>query len=543
MASKNLFKNPRVSARTSRSGGSVPRTDTTNEAGGDAYSMTAKHELAQYAMTGTFASGYYSTDDEQLARTVELARQVPPAFLAQLAVYSRTNGKMKDMPAMLAAMLFARRENDLLKLVFGRVIDNGRMLRNFVQIVRSGVTGRNSLGSTGKALVQSYFDSRKPEALFRDSVGNDPSLADVIKLAHPKPTDAARQALYRYIIGKPVEAEQWEALPQLVKDFDTFKAYRLQGSVSDQSPPNVPFEMLTALPLTKDDWKAIAVNGGWQFVRMNLNTFARHGVLEDKEVVKALVKILTNEENIERARVLPYQLLVAYLNVGADIPVVLKNALQTALDISTKNVQTFDVNGVVVGVDLSGSMSAPVTGYRGAATTAAQCSQVASLIAGTVLRRNPETTVIPFATSAFKVNLNPLDSIMTNAQKIHAAGSGGTDCSAPVREAVSRKLKADLFILISDNESWSGAHYARGTGTMNTWPAYKKINPNAKLINIDLAGNGSLQTPKGHKDILNIGGFSDEIFAQINAFVAGKGVTEEGSEKDQWIAAIESVTL
>jgi 60 kDa SS-A/Ro ribonucleoprotein len=40
----------------------------------------------------------------------------------------------------------------------------------------------------------------------------------------------------------------------------------------------VPFQMLTALELRAEDWAKIALRGGWQMLRMNLNTFARHGV-------------------------------------------------------------------------------------------------------------------------------------------------------------------------------------------------------------------------------------------------------------------------
>ena len=54
----------------------------------------------------------------------------------------------------------------------------------------------------------------------RAAVGNDPSLADVIKMVHPKPADAAREALYGWLIGKPHDAA---ALPEMVQAFEAFK--------------------------------------------------------------------------------------------------------------------------------------------------------------------------------------------------------------------------------------------------------------------------------------------------------------------------------
>ena len=53
---------------------------------------------------------------------------------------------MKDMPALLTAVVAAR-DVRLFDRVFDRVIDTPRMLRTFVQIIRSGATGRRSFGT------------------------------------------------------------------------------------------------------------------------------------------------------------------------------------------------------------------------------------------------------------------------------------------------------------------------------------------------------------------------------------------------------------
>lgn len=66
--------------------------------------------------------------------------------------------------------------------------------RNFVQILRSGVVGRKSLGSRPKRLVQGWLNSRTDAQLLRASVGNDPSLADVLKMVRPKPETPERAA-------------------------------------------------------------------------------------------------------------------------------------------------------------------------------------------------------------------------------------------------------------------------------------------------------------------------------------------------------------
>src|SRR5690606_10890674 len=102
---------------------------------------------------------------------------------------------------LLCAVLSVRSPG-LLAEVFDRVIDSPKMLRNFVQIMRSGVVGRKSLGTLPKRLILQWLESRTPEQLFIGSIGAAPSLADVLRMVHPKPADASREALYGYLIGR-----------------------------------------------------------------------------------------------------------------------------------------------------------------------------------------------------------------------------------------------------------------------------------------------------------------------------------------------------
>lgn len=150
-----------------------------NEAGGRAYALTPEHALAQYALVGCLTSTFYADATTQLEQVLALSQELSPEFLAKLAIYCRQRGYMKDMPALLVAVL-AKRGPEYLPLVFNAVIDNGKMLRNVVQIIRSGVVGRKSLGSRPKKLVQAWLNSASEKALLHAGAGNNPSLADVV---------------------------------------------------------------------------------------------------------------------------------------------------------------------------------------------------------------------------------------------------------------------------------------------------------------------------------------------------------------------------
>jgi len=517
MANKNIFKSVR--------GALAPKTNAVNEAGGTAYALSPKHALAQYAVTGCLNSTYYASAEDQLQKVLALAQEVDAAFIAKTAVYAREQGFMKDIPAVLCAVLSVK-DPQLLRAVFERVINDGKMLRNFVQVLRSGVVGRKSLGTVPKKLAQRWLESRTDEQLFRASVGNSPSLADLIKMVHPKPAAASREALYGYLLEREHNAE---ALPPIVKQFEAFKAG--QRSVV----PDVPFQMLTALDLGKAEWQAIAKNAPWQMTRMNLNTFARHDVYADKNIVKLIAHRLADAGAVKRARVFPYQLLAAFKNAGGDVPNLIRDALQDAMEVATENVPRI-AGKVYVLPDVSGSMSSPVTGHRVGATSSVRCIDVAALVAASILRQNPQAQVVPFATDVVAVKLNNRDSVMTNAEKLAAIGGGGTSCSAPLAWLNKQQAKGDLVVFVSDNESWVDAKGGRGTETLRQWEVFKRFNPQARLVCIDLQPNATTQAGE-RSDILNIGGFSDQVFEVVAAFAEGR------LGADHWVGVIEQVGL
>ena len=530
MANKNLFK--------SIVGKMLPTTDTLNEERAPAYKLVPKHALAQLAATGCMNRTFYASAEEQLAQVLELCAQVEPEFIAKTAIFCRERGYMKDMPALLCAVLSVR-DRALLARVFGRVIDNGKMLRNFVQIMRSGVTGRKSLGTMPRRCVREWFDARDVDAIFISSVGQSPSFADILKMTHPKPTTRERAALYGYMIGKPHDAE---ALPQIVRDYETFKASTLARGVASITAdvPRVPFQMLTALNLGRGEWAEIARTASWTMTRMNLNTFARHGVFEVEGMTELIAARLRDRELVRRARVFPYQLMTAFVAAGKGVPEPLREALLAAMEIATENVPEF-AGKVYVFPDVSGSMHSPVTGHRAGATSAVRCIDVAALIAATVLRKNARAEIIPFEANAVEVRLNARDSVMTNAEKLARLPCGGTNCSAPLRHLNERRAAGDLVIYVSDNESWIDApHYGHwgggATQTMKEWARFKERNPQAKMVCLDLQPNTHTQA-KERVDILNIGGFSDAVFEVIAEFAQNR------LSGDHWVVVVEAVTL
>lgn len=486
--------------------------DTVNEAGGKAYSLDAENALAQLAVTGTFNNTYYASAGEQLDKFLECAEKCRPEFIAKLAVYAKTESNMKDTPTALLAWLAGKGHTELVKKIFPKIVVNQKMLRNFVQLIRSGKFGRKSFGTSLKNLIKEFLSSKTGDELFSGAVGNNPSLADIVKMIHPTPESKTKEAFYGWLLGnKEVKKRN---LPAQIKLFEKFKA----GDTSEI--PNVDFRVLTGLELSNEQWKAIAVNMPWNALRMNINTLARHNVFDDIHLVNVISEKLASENAVKYSKVFPYQLFTTFQNLEPNIHMAIKLAVQKAAEYATYNIPDF-AKDLVVCVDTSGSMESAITGERKGSTSKTTCVEVAALFASSVLRRNgARTTILPFDTSVKHVVLNPLDSLMTNAQKLALHG-GGTDCSCALRHLNLNSTKADLVIFISDNESWMNSgrlSYGKSTQMQREWDVFKKNNPKAKLVCIDIQPYTTTQV-LGNKDVLNIGGWSDSVFKVIDNFV------------------------
>ena len=243
MANKSLFQSIR--------GRLAPKTNAPQRSRWPSLRSSATSKLsAQYASTGCLNGTFYASAEVQLEVVLKLCDKVAPEFIARTALYARQRGFMKDLPALLCAVLSVKSPG-LLAEVFDRVIDSPKMLRNFVQIMRSGVVGRRSLGTLPKRLVRQWLDARSDDQLFIGSVGNDPSLADVVKMVHPTPATPARAALFGYLIGRAARRRGVAGAGPPVRKVQA-KHEPGQGAGAERAVPDVDFVAAHAERLAAD---------------------------------------------------------------------------------------------------------------------------------------------------------------------------------------------------------------------------------------------------------------------------------------------------
>jgi len=270
-------------------------------------------------------------------------------------------------------------------------------------------------------------------------------------------------------------------------------------------------------------------------VRMNLNTFARQKVFDEAGMISEIVSRVTDAAAIAKARVFPFQLLAASRAADETMPAAVRRALEDAMELAIANVPAIE-GQVYMCPDVSGSMRSAITGGRKGATTAVRCVDVAALMTAAILRRNQSAEVLPFDWSVVSLQLSPRDTVMTNANRLADVGGGGTAISAPLAKLNERTAKGDLVVIISDNQSWVDATTAPQTPTMREWNLFRARNPNARLVLIDLQPSPTMQTVD-RPDVLNIGGFSDQVFSVIAEFAAGRLIG------DEWVAQIDAIAV
>ena len=273
-----------------------------------------------------------------------------------------------------------------MKAVFPRVIDNGKMLRNFVQIVRSGVVGRKSLGTAPKRAAQAWFASRTPESdlpqLARRAARRWRTSSSWSVRRRRTATARRTRSARRSTATSSARTSTPSKLPPVVRAFEAFK--KGEGAL-----PDVPFEMLTALELTKEHWSAIAKHDDVDADAHEPEHAAPQGRVRGRgdggargraspqtprpSGARAHSRTSSSRRSARRARRCRARSATLCRTPSRSRPRTSRRSRARSY----------------VCPDVSGSMQSPVTGHRGSATSAVRCVDVAGLVAASLLRREP----------------------------------------------------------------------------------------------------------------------------------------------------------
>ena len=116
----------------------------------------------------------------------------------------------------------------------------------------------------------------------------------------------------------------------------------------------------------------------------------------------------------------------------------------------------------VIGMDVSGSMTCgDVNGSPGISPRVA-----AAAMAMATMRTEPRTHPLAFTSTLVPLRINAKMSLDEVVRECSSLPFGGTDCAQPMLWAMENKVKADVFLVYTDCETWAGTRRRRSGATV-----------------------------------------------------------------------------
>ena len=283
----------------------------------------------------------------------------------------------------------------------------------------------------------------------------------------------------------------------------------------------------TTLFGSKEIWLTLLETMPLEALLRNLGKLTQIGVAADKH--REIVARLVNQTEVLKARIHPIKVLVAskvYTNGCGDsgsltwTPNAYIGVALTDLFRISYGAVTPTGKRIMLGIDVSGSMSSPVLGSK-----VLTCRDAS--IAMALLYLETETNVSAVAFSNTLTDLlaplskNQLRRGMTLQQALAATNGmafSSTDCVLPIQHAIKYNLQIDAFIVITDNET-----YAPNEHPQNALIRYRELTGiQAKLIVLGMTGNCFTIVDPTDRNTLNLAGFDTSTPEIASMFMRGE---------------------
>lgn len=528
-----------------------------NAMGENAYQLSAKEELVSTCMT-TFLSGdhYYETEKEVVNRIVNKLNEVDPLFAAKLALYVRNEGNLRSVSHLIAATIAKRasgtewskrfynkivvRPDDMSEILSAYAIQNKMDLKKIRKIPNAIKKGfKTALERLDAYQIDKYkMNSRQVKML------------DLVNLFHPKGTQRNQQAYHNLVNGESLAG----LYASKVLEKEMTKAGQKTQGKSVQEKEAAKKE---AIENVLSNVKGMPI--------MNLLRNLRNIILYAPKSVDDACAQLTNETAVLNSRLLPFRFATAYEEIEkmsfsdkksntsiafeedynnqtitatefVELKEKVLNAIEDALQISCQNIPELEGNTAIL-VDHSGSVRGDGGGSsRVSAFSKTTSAMIGNLFGSMMAYRQKNVYIGLFGDRLISVKVDRSQRLLDFNKKSFDKGAncgGGTEQGIYdfFRQAVREKKKIDNIIVFSDcqigssgSTSWYGTSGTERSATFQDLiKQFRKINPLCNIIVVDIhntRGNNVFYKPER---VLNIAGWSANIFDVIKSNTKGFG--------------------
>ena len=528
-----------------------------NAMGENAYQLSAKEELVSTCMT-TFLSGdhYYETEKEVVNRIVNKLNEVDPLFAAKLALYVRNEGNLRSVSHLIAATIAQRasgtewskrfynkivvRPDDMSEILSVYAVQNKMDLKKIRKIPNAIKKGfKTALERLDAYQIDKYkMNSRQVKML------------DLVNLFHPKGTQRNQQAYHNLVNGESLAG----LYASKVLEKEMTKAGQKTQGKSVQEKEAAKKE---AIENVLSNVKGMPI--------MNLLRNLRNIILYAPKSVNDACAQLTNETAVLNSRLLPFRFATAYEEIEkmsfsdkksdtsiafeedynnqtitatefAKLKEKVLDAIEDALQISCQNIPELEGN-VAILIDHSGSVRGDEGGSsRVSAFSKTTTAMIGNLFGSMMAYRQKNVYIGLFGDRLIPVKIDRSQRLLDfNKYSFNEGAKCGGSTEQGIydffREAVREKKKIDNIIVFSDcqigssgSTSWYGTSGIERSATFQDLiKQFRKINPLCNIIVVDIHNTGGNNVFYKPERVLNIAGWSANIFDVIKSNTKGFG--------------------
>jgi len=513
---KKKYSKHFTTQKTSQSQPIPGRNMVPNSAGGYAFAVDDWTRLDRFLILGSESSSYYASEKKL---TIDNAKAVVRCIendgvrvVNRMVSISQAGRAPKNDPALFVLALCSK---------FGDLATKYAAFDAFAQVVRIGthlfqfneeVKGFRGRGRWLKRVNTAWYNTMPADKLAYQAVKYQQregwSHRDVLRLTKPVPPDVQHNAIYRWM----TKGELVDSAPKILLGTEKIRRLTTEKRKAAQliQEYKLPREVVpTELLNYPEVWEALLIDMPMTAMIRNLATMTRVGLIQPMSKAAQLIQNrVTDQRALTRARIHPIAILSALKTYAQGRgergkhqwqPVQsIVDALDDAFYRSFKNVQPTKKRWVLA-VDVSGSMDwGMISGIPGLTPRVA-----AGAMSMITAKTEKHHTITAFSHQMVPVDISSkkrLDDVVKTFSKI---SMGGTDCALPMVWALKQKIKADVFVVYTDNETWYGNIHP-----VQALQNYRdQMGINAKLIVVGMISNSFSIADPNDGGMLDVVGF------------------------------------
>jgi len=467
------------------------QTKTTNEAGGEAYKQTPRMALVSLALTSVVIDGAYRSGASELVALTSLIDQLQAKgdlkFVAQTALYVRHVHGLRTISHVIAGEIALRESKEGFpwrKSFFNKIVkrlDDAIEIAAYVKMKLGPTKMLPNALKRGFAEAFKRFDEYSVSKYNKN--GDGLSLITLVNLVHPKLATGKKKkdekhAVHLLMTGKIKPAMTWE--------------FMLSEAGNEKDPVKAKAAAWASIFKEKQM--------GYMACLMNL----RNIMEQAPKCVKNACELLTDEEQVKKALIMPTQFISAFKAIegasGDEVQQIL-TAINKAIEIAMSNVPKLD-GRTLVALDASGSMNS-------AGTFKYSPFEIGALFAAVLYKANPKCDFMYFADHGAYMNFDRDQKLLALRENIvQKRINGGTNFHT-IFETANRSY--DRIVILSDMQAWMATSEWQTSNPAQSLAAFrKKHDADPTIYSFDLKSHGTSQFPTNK--VAALAGWTDKVF-------------------------------